>query len=426
MAKKLLKEDSIPWIKREVSKMIEGKDCVSWGKIKLPAIHLVGKFPKGTAADQRYVWINGEQIFLDEEFDYQSDEKWEYFSEPTPSWFKASFGKSLSELTKLRSLKDFSSLKYMFYQYLNLKNFDFPNQDTSKCTDMNAMFYGCKNITSINLSNWNVENVTDMGSLFSACEKLKDVNIDNWDTKNVKDFHSMFDGCKALSTIDCKTLNTSNATTLSYMFSNCWDIEELDLLGWNTSKVTTMSQMFNQCSRLKTIHGLSELQTENLQYSSSMFSSCSSLESIDLSKWDVRNLKEAGSMFSNCSRLTTVDLSNWNIGNMTYIRNMFYYCNNLITVNLSNWDFDNKLSDYDGMFSNCTSLTTIIGPIHNLSLSFNLKDSPLTVDSAMVFINGIIEKWKNQTLTFSSTTYDSLTPEQIAVGTAKGWSIVKS
>lgn len=33
MAKKLLKEDSIPWIKREVSKMIDGKDGVSWGKI---------------------------------------------------------------------------------------------------------------------------------------------------------------------------------------------------------------------------------------------------------------------------------------------------------------------------------------------------------------------------------------------------------
>ena len=46
---------------------------------------------------------------------------------------------------------------------------------------------------------------------------------------------------------------------------------------------------------------------------SEMFSFCSSLQSLDLSKFNTEKLNYINSMFQNCSSLTFLDLSNFNI-----------------------------------------------------------------------------------------------------------------
>lgn len=56
----------------------------------------------------------------------------------------------------------------------------------------------------------------------------------------------------------------------------------------------------------------------------------------------------------------------------------------------------------------------------------NLSYSPLTADSAMVFINGLEEVTETKTLSLKDTTYDSLTEEQIAIATSKGWTVTRS
>ena len=45
---------------------------------------------------------------------------------------------------------------------------------------------------------------------------------------------------------------------------------------------------------------------------SSMFYDCSSLTSLDLSKWDTSKVTNMNNMFNNCSSLETLDLSGCN------------------------------------------------------------------------------------------------------------------
>ena len=75
------------------------------------------------------------------------------------------------------------------------------------------------------------------------------------------------------------------------------------------------------------------------------------------------------------------------------------------------------------MFWFCSALTTITGPITGISRSIDLGDSPLTHDSAMVLMNGLNTVTETKTITFKSTTYETLTEAEIAAATAKGWTV---
>ena len=57
-----------------------------------------------------------------------------------------------------------------------------------------------------------------------------------------------------------------------------------------------------------------------------MFLNCSSLESIDVSTWDVGNVEDMNGMFEDCVFLKTIDVSNWNVSNVENIDYMFYGC----------------------------------------------------------------------------------------------------
>ena len=118
----------------------------------------------------------------------------------------------------------------------------------------------------------------------------------------------MFKDAKNIQTMDLKRLRfTDKATDLSSMFSGCSSLESLDLSGWNIEPVTDMSSMFSGCNSLKNLdmHGWNTGYVTNM---SSMFSGCSSLESLDLSGWNPCNVTNMSSMFSGCSALHTLTL----------------------------------------------------------------------------------------------------------------------
>ena len=57
-----------------------------------------------------------------------------------------------------------------------------------------------------------------------------------------------------------------------------------------------------------------------------MFYRCESLESIDVSNWDVSNVKDMHSMFEGCESLESIDVSKWDVRNIRDIKNMFNGC----------------------------------------------------------------------------------------------------
>lgn len=95
-------------------------------------------------------------------------------------------------------------------------------------------------------------------------------------------------------------------------------------------------------SKIKTVIAVDRVSFTN---TNSMFYSCSSLTTLDLSNFDTSNVTDMSYMFDGCSSLTTLDVSNFNTSNVTDMSWMFYSCSNL-TLDCSHWNVD-KVTSYD-------------------------------------------------------------------------------
>lgn len=139
---------------------------------------------------------------------------------------------------------------------------------------------------------------------------------------------------------------------MSAMFSACSRLTHLNLSKFNTQNVTNMSGMFQYCTDLKTID-LSNFNTQNVIDMSSLFESCVSLTSLDLQSFNTQNVTNMESMFSRCSRLTSLDLRNFYTQKVTNMSYMFSNCFNLTTIYCTaTW----ICNDSRSMFSECTKL----------------------------------------------------------------------
>ena len=75
----------------------------------------------------------------------------------------------------------------------------------------------------------------------------------------------------------------------------------------------------------------------------SMFSRCSSLESIDLSSFNTINVNNMSCMFYDCSSLKSIDLSSFDTTNVKNMGWMFKGCNNLKKKNVKFNNSENKI-----------------------------------------------------------------------------------
>ena len=93
-----------------------------------------------------------------------------------------------------------------------------------------------------------------------------------------------------LTTIEgIENLNTEEVTDMSEMFYNCSSLTSLDVSKFNTDKVKNMSYMFNGCSGLTTIYVSDGYTTAKVSNGLSMFYNCTSLQgaaSYDYNKTD--------------------------------------------------------------------------------------------------------------------------------------------
>ena len=110
-------------------------------------------------------------------------------------------------------------------------------------------FSGCKNLIDF-YSNINGTNNIDMSYMFYNCTKLSKVEFIN-SINMPNNLEHMFDNCNNLTTLTLNNgLNTSNVTNMSYMFSDCHSINSLNLSFFNISKVNDTSYMFANCTSL--------------------------------------------------------------------------------------------------------------------------------------------------------------------------------
>jgi hypothetical protein len=220
----------------------------------------------------------------------------------------------------------------------------------------------------IQLSNVSVNSEFDImgydGSeqpLFSYLEYSKDI-FKNWDDSQTG-LMSKFRNDKNL--VFCPLVDTSKANNVTAMFSNCVNLIQVPLL--DTGNVVHFDEMFYNCTSLSTIP-----------------------------QFNTSSLYSANLMLAGCSKLVSLPLMDF--GKAEQLRSMLLACSELVEL---------------GGFSNLSV---------NLDLSSSRK---LTADSIMNVINQAkdLSGTGNATLTLGTTNIAKLTEQQIAIASAKGWTL---
>ena len=347
-------------------------------------------------------------------------------------------------------------------QYVNLKDIK------SLYDDSRRMFYGCSNLRYVTFDNVDLSNVTNLSQMFYNCNSLKEIEgLNQLNTSNVQNIDKMIYNT-SLETIDLTGLDVSSVTSLTHCeYIN--NTNSLIINNWNLASYnnTTSNNNLNS-SNYNIIYGISRLKNINLSnwklpvcttFPNFNDTSNSNLE-LNLTNWELSKMTTLrsgiinGTTNTSSYKIKTINLEGWklpNIATINYItrstieelnlanwqfgnksislNSLFYYPNgSLKKINLSNWDFSNftKINFYCGFESTSTYAKefTIVGPVSGIKVNIDLRDFPgLTVDSAMVFINGLEAVEDTKKIQLYSTVKNKLTEDQIAVATSKGWTV---
>lgn len=185
----------------------------------------------------------------------------------------------------------------------------------------------------------------------------------------------MFQGCNQMLTT-IPQYNTESVTDMSNFLNGCAKIVNIPLL--NTSNVTNFSGAF----RSTKITSIPQFNTSNVEDITNAFNSCKSLTTVP--QLDFSKVKAFGFSFTNCTALTTL-----------------------------------------GGFINLGKALEVSQQVFDLS-----KSTLLTKESIMNVINNLAAPDNTDitgtTLLLSATSYALLTEEDIAIATAKNWSVVSA
>ena len=146
-----------------------------------------------------------------------------------------------------------------------------------------------------------------------------------------------------------------------------------------------------------------KIDTSNVTNLSSMFSSCASIKSLDLTSFDTSNVTEMNGICDGCSSLESLDLTSFDSINTIHMGYMFRYCNKLNKLYLSS------------SFFNSTSLTT-----YEFKYISNWTDT----ESLAMFVDAITaHDGTGKTVQLTGETKNALTTEQKTAITNAGWTI---
>lgn len=284
----------------------------------------------------------------------------------------------------------------MFYDYLEqntiIKGID--DLDYSNVEKMTSFVNEAR--ISYNPTLYNLSKCKHIGFLFS----YKDLNL-----KMTSLYAPIFETCEYLfwgssGTVDFTGYSfPNNATNLEGLFKksnvNIIGMENLDV-----SNVTKVSQLFYEYTGTPP----------------------------KFNKWTTSQITNVDYMFAGI-KTEILDLTGLTFPNCTSAQ---HFCSATLqgknspitTIKFGNLSFENLPFGNESVFCDLNHLTTITGTFKwspNSSIDFGV--SPLTNNSAMVIINSLPETENNVYVQFKKSVYDSLTEEQIATATSKGWTV---
>ena len=291
---------------------------------------------------------------------------------------------SCSSLTSLDLSKfntaEVTGMTYMFGNCSSLTSLDLSSFNTAKVTEMYFMFNGCSGLTTIYVSDdFTIGNGCSGDNMFSSCSNLKGAtsynlgktgidmaNFDGYFTPKTITPYVKWDASTKVLTF--KVANTKEAGNGVYdlnegenepewvgeVYSDCEKV--VFTPSFKQAKPTSCCQWFLGFSKLTTIEGIENLNTEEVTDMSEMFNSCSGLKNLDLSSFNTAKVTNMGYMFGGCYDLISLDLSSFNTAKVTDMTWMFYNCQSLTTIYASDGFTTGEVSSSDGMFESCFTL----------------------------------------------------------------------
>lgn len=276
------------------------------------------------------------------------------------------------------------------------------------------------------------ENIDNVGSGLNASKvKVTNFKVTN---KCIND-NGIWEGENIVDTSEC--------TTFENTFSGCSSLLEINA-SWDTEKVTTIRTCFSGCTNLKRINGIDKWDTSKISANYStreVFLNCSNLEELHLGEWKTNHFNDLNNTFMGCSKLHTLDVSGWDTSKVGNFSGIFRQCNALKELDLTSWSVEGFTGGWSmqTMFQG-TPIETIVGRrtiedvisnnitcLRSLAYTPSGFSFPNTIDRASLraLINGLADLTgkDTQTLSLGGTLIAKLTEEDIAIATAKNWTI---
>jgi hypothetical protein len=277
-----------------------------------------------------------------------------------------------------------------FQACVSLKSIVFPsgfNPNTLAST-----FSGCSSLRRV-IFNSGASNLNSMGTTFSSCFKLTDITLPSSVNSAGINLSGTFQSCASLGRITIP--DNYLVTTMSSTFANCYSLKTItwtpgiqnSLLSLNSTysgcfllnsftlptsmtAVNSLVAAFFQC---KSIVRLTFPSTMNAVTSASnAFNDMPELRSITLPT-SMSSCANFSGMFTGCRQIRVITMTATVSTSTTLFTNCFNNCSSLETVTLPSVNQLSLVSDIQGMFGTCASLTTI----NNLGKIGSLTATPL-------------------------------------------------
>ena len=122
-----------------------------------------------------------------------------------------------------------------------------------------------------------------------------------------------------------------------------------------------LANWFSGFTSLTNVEGIANLNTSETIKFSSMFSGCTNLETLDVSKFDVSAAQSLDRVFYNCSKLQALDVSGWRAIRANTLKEMFAGCSSLASLDLGRLQpARNPVTD--DITKSCSALTDYTAP----------------------------------------------------------------
>lgn len=321
------------------------------------------------------------------------------------------------------------------------------NETDSTVTTCDSTFRGCTSLVTISPTNF--AHVTIARYMFLGDLALTSLPS-GFAMPNLSNGEQMFDGCTSLVTIP-SSFSTPSLINMNYMFRDCQSITDWSFFDCgDTPLVEQASYAFQRCYGMTTVPKKILDALKNVTSMSLIFANCTGL--VEVGDFIVPKYTSGYYIFQNCTnleRIGNVDISGWT----GTFQNTYLFADCRKLEEIGNIDASNCTSQLNLLWLNTYELTTIgvitcpkvtscstsrsnvysnskltnFGGFRGCKCNINCaSDKLLTRQSALNVINECGDNSGGSTtytITFHANTKALLTEADIALATAKGYTI---